>query len=320
MKKLYLMFSLTTLGLGTANAQIPSNIPTNGLLAYYGFDGNSNDATNNAYHLINNGAILTTDRNGKAGSAYSFDGSTAYMSISNFPYSFSYAGEHTVSFWMKKNTTSGIAMMNGASSGSNFVWLFQAVNNTAMQAGVNKQGSSWTWATGTGAAFTVGQWEHYTAVYSNKTLTLYKNGLAVASSTANYSSPNSTTQPLWIGRGVGAATTNWLDGSLDDMAIWNRALTPTEVTQVYQTNLSANDFAQKHSFRVYPNPAKDMINIQTGNPSEFLNFTISDINGRIVKKGSETMLGTNTIDIKNLKPGVYFLNINNLVTEKIIVE
>lgn len=57
---------------------INAQIPTNGLVAYYPFNGNANDESGNGNNGIIHGATLTTDRCGKTDSAYYFNG------ISNF--------------------------------------------------------------------------------------------------------------------------------------------------------------------------------------------------------------------------------------------
>jgi hypothetical protein len=50
-------------------AQIPSYVPVYGLLSYYPFNGNGNDASVNANHLTNYGAVPTTDRFNNANAA-----------------------------------------------------------------------------------------------------------------------------------------------------------------------------------------------------------------------------------------------------------
>ena len=78
------------------NAQLPSYVPTNGLVGYWGFTGNANDASGNGNNGTVTGATLTADRFGNANSAYSFNGSTSYincgtssslLSLDNFTYS-----------------------------------------------------------------------------------------------------------------------------------------------------------------------------------------------------------------------------------------
>ncbi|KGO96025.1 hypothetical protein Q767_07110 [Flavobacterium enshiense DK69] len=303
------------LGIAAVKAQVPNHVPTSGLVAYYGFNGNANDATANNYHLTNNGATLTADRNGTANSAYSFNGSYSYLTLSVFPTAFSYDGAHSVSFWMKKNNSAtSVTIMNGSTTNGNFIWNVQSTG-TATQTGVNKQGNSWTWASG--PSVNIGQWEHYTAVYNNQSLTLYKNGVSVGTNTAGYTGVNSTSQPLWIGRGPSGG---YFNGTVDDVAIWNRALTPEEVTQVYRGTLSTNDVSQKKSFRIYPNPVSEAIYIQNDSTVETINYQLSDVNGKIVLAGSKNSSELNMLNIKNLAPGIYFLKLNKEESEKIIIK
>ncbi len=78
--KILLLIIVATLGLKTATmAQVPSYVPTNGLVGYWPFNGNANDESGNGNNGTVNGATLTTDRNGNGNAAYSFDGVDDYI-------------------------------------------------------------------------------------------------------------------------------------------------------------------------------------------------------------------------------------------------
>ena len=64
-------------------AQVPSYVPTNGLVGWWPFNGNANDESGNNNNGTVNGATLTTDRIGIANSAYSFDGKSNNIIIQN---------------------------------------------------------------------------------------------------------------------------------------------------------------------------------------------------------------------------------------------
>ena len=75
MKKLLLTLSLGLFVTPITNAQeLPSYVPTDGLVAYYPFNGNANDESGNGHHGTVIGATLTSDRDGNENSSYSFDG------------------------------------------------------------------------------------------------------------------------------------------------------------------------------------------------------------------------------------------------------
>ena len=96
MKKRYLSFLAITMMIATSSQ---AQIPTNGLVAYYPFSGNANDSSGNGNNGTVNGANLSTDRFGKANSAYSFNGlksiiNTNWVGIQG-------QNDRTISMWFK---------------------------------------------------------------------------------------------------------------------------------------------------------------------------------------------------------------------------
>lgn len=67
----------------STNAQVPSYVPTNGLDGWWSFNGNANDLSGNGNNGIVNEATLTADRNGIANSAFQFNGTSSYISLSS---------------------------------------------------------------------------------------------------------------------------------------------------------------------------------------------------------------------------------------------
>ena len=98
-----LRFALT-LGLltwTTLFGQVPSYVPTTGLVGYWPFNGNANDESGNGNNGTVNGATLTSDRFGVANKAYSFDGIDDWIEIP------SSVTNYTISFWFySENLTS----------------------------------------------------------------------------------------------------------------------------------------------------------------------------------------------------------------------
>lgn len=79
--KLKLYFLLILFGL---ILNINAQIPTNGLVGYWPFNGNSNDVSGNNLNGVVNGAVITSDRFGNENSAYAFDGNS-YIEIAPSP-------------------------------------------------------------------------------------------------------------------------------------------------------------------------------------------------------------------------------------------
>lgn len=88
-----------------------------------------------------------------------------------------------------------------------------------------------------------------------------------------------------------------------ERSLKNKTIIPKS-SGVTNVNASTMDFA------VYPNPAKDMINIEWGNASEeTANVTITDVTGKTVYTTQVKMNGKTTIQLNDVQPGLYILNV-----------
>lgn len=217
-----------------ANAQLPGYVPTQNLIAWYSFNGNSADSSGNGNHLTNSGATLTTDRNNNANSAYSFDGVNDYLGIASPAFQMGDTSSFSVSFWVNKSNTSfGMPYWHGLTIGQGgsgkFVHFMQMNTSNATHWGTNKQGSAWVWAQST---YTVNTWEHWAGVYDNNVMKLYKNGVQVATNTYSYTGTITSTMPFYIGSNLANAN-NYFNGKVDDFGIWHRALTPAEINNLF---------------------------------------------------------------------------------------
>ncbi|MBD3904879.1 T9SS type A sorting domain-containing protein [Chryseobacterium sp. Ch-15] len=309
MKRIFLLSSV--LFSLFAKAQTPNYVPSSGLVAWWGFSGNAIDYSGNSNDLTVNGATLTADRNGTANSAYAFNGSTGHLTRSTLSYNFAQSGTYSISFWMKKNGNSeGVAMMSGSNTGGNFIWLLQC-DATKTIFGTNKQGESWTWANGPNYSTTA--WEHFVAVYNAQTMQLYKNGTLVATTTNIYTNSTSAAMPFYIGRAIGGGN---IAANIDDVGIWSRALSTTEVAQLYSSNLSTSDIkATKANISIAPNPVSDILYVNT--PLKGKNtYKIIDVNGRAVLKGE--LNDSKNINVSLLTKGTYFLEVEGISSLKFI--
>jgi hypothetical protein len=229
MKKTLLIATITCAF--TVFGQVPNYVPSVGLLAYWPFSGNTNDQTTNANHLTNNGATLVADRNGTANAAYSFNGAGNYLEKTVPSFVFSPSGTFSISFWLNRpSTTGGVAMMSGSGTANNFIWLFSGNSNNNVF-GTNKQQSAWIWAN---SPYSLNQWEHYVCMYINGVMRVYRNGVLEVSATYTHTGALATALPFYIGKDIG---TSYFNGSIDDVAIWNRSLTNCEIQKMYTSQL-----------------------------------------------------------------------------------
>jgi hypothetical protein len=222
-----LLLTFLTLFAGSvASAQIPSS----GLVGYWPFNGNANDESGNGNNGTVNGPTLTSDRFGNANSAYSFNGNTIDIN-SGSQFEITQTSQLTVNFWYYTTSTASPVHFLGKRSTTvgNLNWQF--AYNIGSGEGIVFNGA--LGGCSTGSQITTGQWEMLTGVYSNGNWTVYRNGSYVTTATANVQ--NDLGNILKIGNSGSAQP---FYGKLDDISIYNRVLTPTEITQLFTDQTS----------------------------------------------------------------------------------
>jgi len=285
-------------------AQVPSYVPTTGLLAWYNFNGNGANANNASLNTLSNyGTTFVPDRFGSVNAAAYVDGlGTQWMQLLTPSFTFSQTGAYTISVWVKKSvqSSSGVVIMSGNTTASNFITNIQG--NNGVQFGACKQQSPWTWLN---CADTIGAWMHLVGTYSNTKMKLYRDGVLMDSTTFTATGTSAVNQPLWIGRGPSG---NYYTGVFDDIGIWNRSLTQAEVTALFnsQTTTGLNN-QEKNQAVVFPNPTKDVVSIQL-NFGIDKKFIITNVEG---KRMSEGLINSNDfkVDLTEFPKGIYYLNL-----------
>jgi len=181
------------------------------------------------------------DADGKFGSAMKFDGVNDYV-VTNPVNQASYTDKLTVSAWVKRVSTSvGVLKIYVSTQVSaNGFELYQGnmAPGIPVYAAIVKDSGAWATCfnyTPTGFADDLNTWAHLAMTYNGSTLVLYRNGVAIGSdgcsgniqfgSGANYS----------VGGLYGGYAVN---GSIDEVRIWNRSLSAAEIQQQYYSSLN----------------------------------------------------------------------------------
>lgn len=390
--------------------------PTAGLVAYFPMNGNFTDAGPYGIVTTVNGATPTTNVTGTANAAMNFLNPSSTVPqfgthAINSNVNFGVAQDFTIVFTAYANSPfvhTGGFYDNGINTSGPGVWFWNSSGFPQVQFNF-RNGSVGT----TNGAFPLGAWKHVCAVRSGGSLLIYINGVLNVTGAAGTGTP-SYPLPARFGTmyysGFSPPEYNGLNGKIDELRIYNRALTAAEilgmsggalpvkltsftaanknntVTLKWQTqyeqnsshyniqrstdglnftdaarvsaagnsnlplNYSHNDLlpaavqSQKTVFYrlqpvdvdgkfsysqvialqldakdmqlfVSPNPAKDVLQVQTGNSNAGnAVLIISDASGRqVVRKTIELQQGNNSIpvNISMLGRGTYFVRIVN---------
>jgi len=172
------------------------------------------------------GASLTPD--GKFGSAIEFDGIDDYASV---PYkeSLRTGSTFTVSVWIYPRGGGNQVPLSKALYPYGWYWLLNAGGPSSFLRICDQACSS-------SATFTpIGTWTHATIVHNGTNVIFYKNG--VRDSICNGVQPTcgGTGYELLIGKYHGSGYS--FNGSIDELRVWNRSLTPAEIEMNFRSNL-----------------------------------------------------------------------------------
>jgi hypothetical protein len=212
----------------------PQSNLSNGLIAYYQFDGNLNDASGNGFTLNNSGATFCPDRFGNANQAISFNGVNEYVYSETAQ--MTNVDEWTVTAWVRPgvlpqaaayavcvgfdNGVSGDGYGLGISGGSGFAAGDQVWGFFPGGGGFDSYGYEFT---------SITNWVQLVMLRTGGLTTMYANGSIATSLGPDYEPKTPTS--FEVGS---AGSDRFFDGAVDDVRLYNRALSSSEIQQLYE--------------------------------------------------------------------------------------
>ncbi len=340
MKKLIILISSLFISLSTF-----AQIPNNGIVGYYPFNGNANDISGNNNNGVTANTTLTIDRFGNANSALNFNGTNSYLRIANNPIKIDFSNSFTLSMWVKVDSTNSgqrqniLSIRHDANANDLGSWDFGFINDTIYTSYSSK------------AKFTTKRkfWEHIIFTYdkTTKKITSYNNAIITGQDVITNTPSNSS--PIQIGAQMMVNNPSQLyryfKGSIDDILVYNRVLTNEEIKSIYIDNAicyqktqvsdtlkitslattGLNDLPLNFgTVKVYPNPTSDILNIVYDNPSINYSIKLTDNLGNVVY-ASQLNEANTQLNISSYSKGLYMIqilnNTNNILdTKKIIFQ
>jgi len=367
MKKVIVIFWILSF---FVSGNIIAQIPTNGLIGYWPFNGNTNDESGNGNNGISTGAVLTTDRFGQADKAYYFDGVNDYITI-NPVSDYSQIGDFSMSVWFYSNEWTMHApfigmyddqyIFDGATHSNTcttdffrdgFNIHFRLLTDYSIQI-TNATRDMQTQIYEANYPYTgkiLNEWHNIVFLREGDSTFHYMDGILM------YSYQNNTSlfdmqHTLWIGTAMGY-NPNYnsfhygFEGKIDDICFYNRALSETEILDIYGTSypidtlvVTVYDTIQvihydsiavtdtliidiltgsmppflTNTIRVFPNPTSDHVFIDNGDFVQMAGYKVAISNsvGSIIFQ-SFINQSIFDIDLSNWGGvGTYFLYIYN---------
>lgn len=204
-----------------------SQIPTNGLVSYWPFTGNADDAVGGNNGTIY-GATATTGVKGITNTAYAFNGVNDYINAGDNGNTDIGLSDFTVAGWVKTTTGGSYKRLLDKNYSTGYC-VFINGNRLGMSiAGLYTNNIN-------GKNLNDGEWHHIVVVFNRSTNAVYYVDGVTDGTPTNISSKvavnlNNATN-LWIG--YGTTPDGLFNGSIDQVRIYNRALTSDEVLAIY---------------------------------------------------------------------------------------
>jgi hypothetical protein len=289
---------------------------------------------------------LTTDRFGNANKAYSFDGndvitinSTTALSLQN---------KFTISLWVVRNNNGYMGFISKRRDATGGITYHISGSESVQEVGINNDppgGGCPSCNIGSGnSSSNLSNWNHFVGVWDGTRLKFYQNGNLVSDVNGVLGNNNTLinfNSPVEIGRYLSSS----LNGKLDDIAIWNRALTESEIKNIYNGNIcyqnvtvtdtllintaitGFNPITYQNTIKVYPNPSKDQITVDFGNFNTLNGYQLK-ITNSIGQQMYQTAINKQSVNISLgswTGKGLYYIQIFdnngiNIETRKILIQ
>ena len=198
------------------------------LIAYYPFNGNANDESGNSLNGAVSEATLTTDRSGNTNRAYNFDGDNDKIAVSDHSL-LDITSQISLSAWIYPTETKTQVIIRKSSSITPPPPYGLALSETGDTIFNLSPTGQFTQLRKTG--YELNKWSFIVGTYDGTTMKLYVNG-NLEKTLPTSGSLNQNDGPLLIGTRL-QLPADTFKGKLDDIRIYNRALSESEIEALY---------------------------------------------------------------------------------------
>ncbi|MBP9109195.1 MAG: VCBS repeat-containing protein [Pyrinomonadaceae bacterium] len=266
--------------------------PPANMVDWWPADGNGNDIQGGQTATLGNGATFST---GKVGQAFTLDGVNDYAMVpasSNWAFG---TTDFTIEFWMlnSANDDHRPIVNNRKTPASENMWaveIYPVANRVEFHTGYSILLTA-------NDLLTSSSWNHVAVTRNGTTLTIYINGVASGSITnaSNFSEINDLQigRDIMSGNNLGGRT---LPGGVDELSIFNRSLTSTEIAAIY----NAGSGGKCHTCAVAPadinswwkaeNNANDAVGLNDGTMMNGATFAAGMVGQAFSLDGSDDVV------------------------------
>jgi len=200
------------------------------LKLYIPFDGNADDMSGNGNNGIVYGATLTEDRNGNPNSAYQFNGEDSYIDFGTSDLGLTGSSEITFCAWVKPGqpTTYHSQVLSSEQVYRPYMIRTRGLGSAVSAQCMIRTVDGGTYIDADIGGIIVGNWYHILCKYDGTTVSIYVDG-ELQNSVSLSGLLNVYSQHILVGANPTSSPSGFFHGAIDDIRIWNRALSASEI-------------------------------------------------------------------------------------------
>ncbi len=290
-----------------------SQIVSENLQSYYDFNNNTEDKSGNELHGDGHDLSPANGIENEIQTAYMFNGVSSFIDCGNE--SRNITNQLTISAWVKTFSADRQLLVSKYNFEEDLGYFLATEDGFAIVGGRDNSDNFWQ-AISTSTIHD-GEWHHIVGIIDQNKWQIWVDCFMETEITTQTANPHlNCTDPLTIGfwhQGDGAGNHRYFEGIIDEVRLYNRPVTESEVDTLCNTDLLLDlTFVNSNSkiLLIYPNPSQNYLIIESQN-TDILNpqkYLIFNPLGQITQKG--IVSDNDQINISKLIPGHYTLQIS----------
>jgi chitodextrinase len=295
----------------TADIWVHTFTPTGGdIIAWYPFNLNGNDISGNDLHGQVFGAVYSNDYFEQPASALLTDGINDKVTVDNDPL-LNVQEAITISCWFNPYDLPNKEVFLVSHGSWQNRWKVSIIPDKKIRWTVNTQSSI-----GDLDSKTIVQTDsfyHLTVTYDGSWMTMYVNGTLESYRSLN-GNIKMTTLPLLVAQMLPDNIEYNYKGVLDEIKIFDYAMTPDDVSTLFQESITTIPDTEHEYFSISlsPNPATEILSVQiNGIPPDDPIVKVFDVHGRLIVQRSMKSQNQLDFNVKHWQPGMYIVTIHN---------
>jgi hypothetical protein len=275
-------------------------------LIYYPLNGDTQNEASDSFHAVSVSAVSTVGADGVANGAYQFPSNAAYLYTPNET-ALNFQDQLAVSFWIKPDAlpSSEQFVLSHGSWEERYKVSITPEKKVRLTVKTNLSVVD----VDDDSTVQIGQFYHFTGMYTGYSLELYRNG-ALAAFQALTGFIGTTDKSLTIARKDEATSEYNFRGTVDEVRIYDAEL-PQCILQALPTAFTLKIVSKDSilsGFRFYPNPFSSEINFHLPDGEEAERVELYDLFGRCVFRA----IGSATTFQVSVPAGVFVLKVRTI--------